>query len=537
MTTSLDRLRDGAVALTPRQRYQLGVAVLALVGLLWGISTYATRVRWGVLYSQLERDDAAAVTDALRESQIPYRLGAGGRTIEVPADRVDDVRLQMAGEGLPPGGGVGFEIFDKPAFGLSDFVQNVNYRRALERELARTIQTIDAVHSARVHLALPPESVFADEKREPRASVVVRLRPGSTLANGQVRAISHLVASGVENLQPTAVSVIDGEGRMLSTNGEDQGLSASQQESKRTIERSIESTLVSILEPVVGSGRVRARATVELNLARVERVEESFDPDRSVVRSEQKSRTRQGSGGTGGIPGTASNLPGGGGGATAGASQQQEAQTSTTNFEISRTTSTIAEPVGTLSRQSIAVVVDHALGPLPTTETADGAPAVRPALPRSPEEMTKITDLVRAAIGLDERRGDLLIVENIPFDGSPGPGVEDEPAGIDWAFWLSVARYASLPLAVLLLALLVIRPGIAVLRGVRQQTASPSGLPPTIGELQARLRGELPGGGGISALVQDLTPLKRKLIEAANEDPKTAALVIKRWLEQNRDRG
>jgi len=516
------KLQDGLAKLTARQKIQIAVAAVATVGAVWGLSVYATRIQYGVLYSNLAREDAAAVVSALAERQVPYRLAAGGAVIEVPAGRVDEMRLELASEGLPPGGGVGFEIFDRPAFGLSDFVQNVNYRRALERELARTIQTLDAVDSARVHLALPPESVFADEHREPSASVVVRLENGGTLPSGRVRAIANLVASGVEGLNAQNVSVIDGEGRML-TDGEDDGqaLSASQLTSKQAMERAIEATLVSILEPIVGGGKVRTRATVELDQARVERTSETYDPDVSVVRSEQKTKSRQGSAGTGaGVPGTASNLPGGDGAATGGTSTLGESQTTRTNFELNRTVSTVAEPAGRLARQSVAVVVDHA-----TTPSQDGQPPVRQ--PRTAEEMRQITDIVRAAAGIDESRGDVLIVENVGFNETVDP-LDGSGGGFDWSLVIRVLRYGSLPLGIVLLALLVIRPGIAALRAM-DVPADDEG-PRTVAALQARLRDELP------ALAGEASPLRRRLIEAASEDPRAAALAIRTWLGKGSER-
>jgi flagellar M-ring protein FliF len=523
-----NRLREGLARLPARQKVQIAIALVATVGAVWGLSVYATRIRYGVLYSNLAREDAAAVVSALAERQVPYRLGAGGSIIEVPSSRVDEMRLELAAEGLPPGGGVGFEIFDRPAFGLSDFVQNVNYRRALERELARTIQSLDAVHSARVHLALPPESVFADETREPSASVVVRLKSGEALSTGRVRAIAHLVASGVEGLRADNVSVIDGDGHMLTDGQEtDSAMSASQLASKQAMERAIEATLVSILEPIVGGGKVRARATVELDQTRVERTSETYDPDVAVVRSEQKSKTKQGSGGAGGgIPGTASNLPGEeGGDVLAATTAGSESQTSRTNFELNRTVSTVAEPAGRLARQSVAVVVDHAAAVDPAA-TADGGAAPE-RQPRSEEEMRQITDIVRAAAGIDESRGDVLIVENVAFNDVTDP-LGESGGGFDWGFLVTLVRYASLPLGILLLALLVIRPGIAALRGLRVPADAEG--PITVAALQARLREELP------ALAGEASPLRRRLIEAASEDPRAAALAIRSWLGKGGER-
>ncbi len=527
MPALLAPLREAWDRLSGAQRVRLVLAVVGLVGLVWGVSLYATRVRYGVLFSHLDTDDAAQVMAALRERQVPYRVAAGGTVIEVPAPRVDELRIELAGEGLPRGGGVGFEIFDKPAFGMSDFVQNVNYRRALERELARSIQTLEAVESARVHLALPRPSVFADEAREPSASVIVRLRGGSALPSEQARAIAHLVASGVDGLEPRHVSIVDAQGRMLHAGGEAEplGLSGSQLEAKRQREREIERTLVSILEPVVGRGRVRASATVELDYRRVERVEETFDPESAVVRSEVRTKTRSESAGTGGVPGTASNLPDEAGGPAAAALGGQESQSTTTNFEVAKTVETIEEPVGRMVRQSVAVIVDHALV---TRTDAQGA-TVREMAPRSEEEMNRIRDIVRAAVGYDAARGDVLIVENVPFEAPPEEPVPGSASGA----WLDlvprVARYAALPAAVLLIILLVVRPGIAVLRELRSRASSGTALPATVAELQARLsRGELstgaPGAPG----------LRGRLIQAAAEDPQAAALVVRSWLREDR---
>lgn len=305
-----------------------------------------------------------------------------------------------------------------------------------------------------------------------------------------------------------------------------QALSASQLEAKQAMERGIETTLVSLLEPLVGSGKVRARATVDLNMTRVQRVEESYDPNGTVVRSEQKSKTRSqdGGGGSGGVPGTDANLPGGAAAQAANAGRQ-ESQSTVTNFEINKVVSTISEPVGMLARQSVAVVIDHA-APSGTEADDDGG-----ASPRSAEEMSKIGDLVRAAIGYDENRGDQVIVQNIPFDAVP---VVEEGGGggaVLWETALKLLRYASLPLAVLLLALLVFRPAIAAVRSLQTPgAAAKDALPPTVAELQARLAGQLsgPGEGGT---------LRGRLVQAVSEDPQTAALVIRNWMETRSGKG
>lgn len=525
MPEAFEKIRNGLRQLSSKQKIQLVVAIVAMLGVVWGVTQYTTRIRYGVLFTQLDVDDAGDVVEALRERNVPYRIERGGRAIEVPAGSVDELRMELAGQGLPRGGGIGFEIFDKPAFGLSDFVQNVNYRRALERELGRSIQSLDLVDSARVHLALPPESVFADERQEASASVVVRLRGGGTLPAERVQAIAHLVSSGVEGLESPRVSVIDGQGRMLTDGTKDEGdtLSGSQLELKASMEERIESILLAILEPVVGAGKARARATVELETARVERVEETYDPGGAVIRSEQRNKSKSrgggGAGGVGGAPGAASNLPGGVAAGPAGGAME-DTQSVMTNFEINKTLSTIAEPRGRLLRQSVAVVVDYA-----TVIDPDDPEGESQATPRSDEEMQKITDLVRAAVGIDESRGDVLTVASTPFDDTMAP--VDTAQGFDWlGLVFQVLRYSGVPVMVLLVVLLVIRPGIAALRALRPQEES-GATPPTVAELQARM------GQTDAAPLEGRAGLRQKLIEAASTNPEAAALVVRAWVEEH----
>lgn len=526
-----DRMRDLWRGMTAGQRVRIGVALVATLALLWVFTLYANRIRYGVLFTNLSQDDAGRVVAELKDRNVEYRLAANGSIVEVPFERIDDLRMELAADGLTPGGGVGFEIFDKPSFGLSSFVQNVNFQRALERELARTIQSLDAVNQARVHLALPPESVFAEDRAEPSASVVVRLRPGRTMPKDAVRAIANLVASGVEGMRPAAVSVIDGEGRMLS-GGDDEAsaLTATQYEAKREHEQQIEQRLLALLEPIVGRGKVRARANVDLNFQRVDRVQEAYDPNVALVRSEQKSKTTSGGAGAagaagaapGGVPGAASNLPGGAAGGPPTGPGATQSQSTVTNFELNKTVSTISEPVGNVQRQTVAVVVDHAA----VESTATGGAAERATRPRSAEEMRKIEELVRAAIGFDERRRDSLIVQNVPFE-NPLPLEEDGGGAASLLTLLpTILRYGSLPLAVLLLALFVIRPAIAAIRGVGAAAAPVEGGPPTVAQLEARLAGEA------GALGDGGSNLRARLLEAIREDPQTAALVVRRWMNE-----
>jgi len=525
MAETFENLKAILDRLTPAQKLRIVLALVATVGLIWGVSAYATRIHYEVLFTGIDPDESSLIVEELKSRNVSYKISAGGRIIEVPSGRIDELRMDLAGEGLPRGGGVGFEIFDKPSFGLSDFVQNVNYRRALERELGRSIQNLDNVDAARVHLALPPKSVFAGDHTEPSASVVVKLRGHTMLAADRVRAITNLVASGVEGLDSSRVSVVDAEGRML-THGDDDGesLSATQVEAKQAMETRIEGILLAILEPVVGVGNVRAQATVELETARVERVEERYDPDGAVVRSEQKNKMKAGGSSGGGVPGASSNVPGGSPRGTQ-SGNSQDSQQSMINFEINKTISTIAEPRGTLLRKSVAVVVNNITRKPEQNDDGDQAAEVE-SVPRTPEEMRKITDLVRAAVGIDENRGDVLMVQNFPFDEDLNDPDTDLGGGFDWvSLFALILRYLTVPLAVGFIVLFVVRPGIAAFRSLRTQDVSAGG-PMTVAQMQARLgeTGSLVEGGG--------SVLRQKLIEAANQDPASAAQVVAGWLNR-----
>ncbi|MBI5469251.1 MAG: flagellar M-ring protein FliF, partial [Deltaproteobacteria bacterium] len=233
-----------------------------------------------VLFSQLSPEDSGAVIEKLKEKRVEYKVD--GTAISVPAGKVYETRMELAGEGLPQGGGVGFEIFDKTSFGVTDFVQKINYRRALQGELARTISQIKEVDSARVHLAMPEKGVFLDEKKSARASIILRLKPGKTLSQGQVSSIVHLVANSFENLRPEDVTVVDTAGRMWTKGAEEDDvlkLTASQLEYKRSIEKDMESRIQSLLEKAVGMNKVVARVSVDVDTKQVERTEETFDPN------------------------------------------------------------------------------------------------------------------------------------------------------------------------------------------------------------------------------------------------------------------
>jgi flagellar basal-body M-ring protein/flagellar hook-basal body protein (fliF) len=278
------------------KRLGILVALAAGVAALVSVTLWTQQPDMQVLFANLAPEDAGAIVEKLKEAKVPYELGASGASILVPSAQVHDLRLQMAGQGLPHGGGVGFEIFDRSTLGMSEFVQKLNYRRALQGELARTIAQMPDVARARVHLAVPERRLFSADHDRPRASVVLSLRGSNALSRGQIQGIVHLVASSVEGLQPREVTVVDGNGRLLSegNNGGDgpTRLTGSQLDYQRTLEKDIETRIQTMLERIVGNNKAVVRVSSVLDLRQVEMTEERYDPNGQVARSEQRTQEK-----------------------------------------------------------------------------------------------------------------------------------------------------------------------------------------------------------------------------------------------------
>ena len=288
------------------QRMIILIALAGSIAGLVAVGLWTQQPDMQVLFSNLAPDDAGAIVDKLKDSKVPYETSGGGTTILVPSAQVHDLRLELAGQGLPHGGGVGFEIFDRSTLGMSEFVQKLNYRRALQGELARMIAQMPEVERARVHLAMPERRLFATEQDRARASVVLSLRGGQMLAKAQVQGIVHLVSSSVEGLQARDVTVVDGHGQLLSnaSNDETAGLTGSQLEYQRTVEKDIETRIQSMLERIVGTNKAVVRVSSQLDFRKVETTEERFDPNGQVVRSEQRGQEKATGGNeqSGGVP-------------------------------------------------------------------------------------------------------------------------------------------------------------------------------------------------------------------------------------------
>ncbi len=429
--------------LPPLQRFALlGVpaallAALVVMVTLWGAGE---KEQQQVLYSQLNMQDAGAIAAKLKEMKVPYTLKGDGTTILVPAAMVLDARLRLATEGLPQGGGVGYEVFgNSPLGGMTDFMQKLNYRRALQGELARTIGRIAAVHSARVHLVIPEKALFREQQEKTTASVALTLVPGRHLASEQIRGITQLIASSVPGLDPQDVVIVDDTGQILRKDERTNTLAQpeAQLAHQRAQESDLERKVQTLLEPAVGKGKVQARVSVTLDFQQLERTEERYDADNPAIRSQQ--RVKEEGTGTGfgamGTPGVRTNVPEGvppGSPPGAGDKHTSSRQTEMVNNELSKTITKVVAPTGEIKKLSVAVLVDG-------TYQA-GVKGERQYVPRSAEELAKYREIVKSAVGFNESRGDRVDVADAHFDRQDDP--EAAPQGeAQRVFWVKLSGY------------------------------------------------------------------------------------------------
>jgi len=409
-----------------------------------------------LLYSNLDIKEAGTITAALDQAGVKYEVKGDGSTIMVGRDEVASTRLLLSGKGLPTSGSVGYEIFDEAnALGQTDFVQQLNRQRALEGELARTIRGLDGLTSARVHLVLPKRQLFEEEAEQPSASVTIGVggRPPSP---DQVQAIQNLVSSAVPNLKPGRVTVVDQHAKTLST-GED-GFGGQAADGRRNeVEQRIAKTVKALVEGVVGAGKSRVNVTADLNLARVTVQQETFDPDGQVVRSESvnEENSRENQPDANGAVTATANIPGGVDTGGEALNQSASGRTeSTTNYEISKTTRTEIQEPGDMKRLSVAVAIDGVTAP-----GADGKPGAY--TPRSAEEMQRIEQLVRTAVGYNAERGDQVTVVNVRFpaaDAAGGVEAANPLMGFDKNDIMRAVELAIIAIVAILLILFIVRP-------------------------------------------------------------------------------
>jgi len=538
--TWLEQLRAN-----PRLPLMLGASVLVAAlaaALLW------TRAPdYGVLYSNLSDRDGGAIIASLQQMNIPYKFTEGGGALLVAADKVPEARLRLAALGLPKGGNVGFELLDNQKFGTSQFAEQINYQRALEGELARSINVISAVSSARVHLALPKASLFVRDQKQPSASVVLTLHPGRVIDDGQISAVVHLVSSSVPELSARSVTVVDQQGNLLSSaNAGARGLDTSQLKYSQEIEQGYVRRIEAILEPLMGTGNVHVQVSADIDFSVVESTDEKYfpnnDPARAAIRSQQISQSGQQGAGTvaGGVPGALSNQPPANprtdvAGATApgGASLINSRKDGTTNYELDRSIRHVQFSAGAVKRLSVAVLVNHR-----GTLSAQGKPETK-AL--SAADLEKITNLVKETMGFSTERGDSVNVVNSQFATEPVAEVAQQP------WWrqpenLELAGLAgkSLLFGVLALSLLfgVVRPLMRKAQPVQAVAQSSGEVGASENENEAESEADAEATSVNVSAQAEATQAKRHqdnvkyAQEAAIHGPQMVAMLLKHWMGQ-----
>lgn len=476
MATRFQDLLQQFSALSPMRQLTLVATAVGSLAFFFWISTGTREGEYRTLYRGLEDAEAAQVVEALTSERIDYRIADGGTAIEVPAARVHEARMRVASRGLPSGSSPGFEIFDQGTFGVTDFVQKVNYHRALQGELARSIEQVEGVEKVRVQLALPQrKALLRKDERKATASVVVRLRAGFDLEPGQIRGIVHLVASSVEGLDPSQVTLVDNRGRLLAPQSEidpSAGGGPSMLGAARSLERDLEDQVESILERTVGLGRVVAKVNARVDWTQTEKTEEIFDPNSQIERSTQReTETSNDSTNEGGVVGIVANSPEASPPAAATGTDSSSSRTSeTVNYELSKTVSRQILPTGKIERLSVAVLIDGkpvvgGAGDAPAEGSpAEGTPAFAPW---STDEIAEFEQLAKRAVGFSVERGDEISVINAPFYAIEAEFEESGPEispGI-LALFSTILQGVVLLVALFLFSRLFVRPLAAAVGG------------------------------------------------------------------------
>lgn len=516
------------------------IAIAAAVALIAAVWLWGKSPEYRVLFSNVNDRDGGEIIGVLTQMNVPYQFSEGSGAILVPAEKVHEARLKLASQGLPKGGAVGFELMENQKLGVSQFVEQVNYQRSLEGELARSMQAISAVQTARVHIAMAKQSVFVRDQQKPSASVLLNLYPGRSLEAAQVNAIVHLVSSSIPDLPVANITVLDQNGNLLSKSPEERdenGLDPGQLKYVKEYEQAVAHRIESILLPIVGADNVRAEVNADIDFSRQEQAAELYKPNQTpaetAIRSQQISESSTPGGGSGGVPGALSNQPPAtataplvqppgsapGAASAAGAAQRRDA---TTNYEVDKTIRYTQQPMGGVKRVSAAVVVNHK-----KTTDAKGKVSWKPL---SPAEKSQIEALVKEAMGFNATRGDTLNVANSKFnedalDVPPALPIWKQPENIQLA--QNGGKYLLMALASLFLYLKIIRPML------NRLNAPPVETPALAEEVVINEAGEPVVSH--HARLPELNH-EQKLLTAksmAQQDPKAVASVVKNWVNGN----
>ncbi|MGH9345349.1 MAG: flagellar basal-body MS-ring/collar protein FliF [Terriglobia bacterium] len=565
--------RSFVLGLSARQKGLIALSLIAVVGSLWVFVSLLGRGDYKVLYSGLDPAEANTIVKRLAQENIPAELSADGKTLSVPESRLDKARLDMASEGLPQSGRLGFEIFDQPNWGQSDFAEQVNYQRALEGELERTIQDLNDVEAVRVNLVLPHDSLFTEQQRQAKASVLVKLRNGR-LSDRSLKAITYLVASAVDTLSPDNVTVIDANGNVpIVLRG---GVKPGSPEGAGEYEQALDQKLTATLSPILGADHFVAKATVEYDQASLENTQETYDPKDSVVLTSQMT-SDGGDDGTSaaGVPGAASNVPQDQSGnanspnntsnppnpnnASSASGANQNATTAddssaddnsgvtsaSKTFAVGRTVVHTVRPPGAIHRITAAILVDNKT----ETQVVKGK-KTEVSVARTPDELKQIQALVSAVLGLDTARGDVVTVENMPFEITPiqtsGPlsGIQRlGPIVNEYGFLI---RYLILGLLGVLIFLFVVKPLVNQLGAMPRELAESTGGSLGAGSTEPGVSfpGSVPTLAAVNgAPLEDLDPasstrqktalLKEALVTKVTKTPAEAGRLIEGWLRED----
>ncbi|MFZ1375736.1 MAG: flagellar basal-body MS-ring/collar protein FliF [Geothrix sp.] len=549
-----EQLTSAFKGMSATQRVMVFAISMTVLLALAGLGIWAGQETKGVLVSNVSSQEASSIVAQLDKMQVPYELSGDQRTILVPESKVGPLRLKFAGDGLLTGDKLGFEKLENAGLGTTDFSQKVIHRRAMEAQLAQTIKGLQQVAEATVHITPPNDSPFLTDKEDAKASVLLKLRGSRILPDENTQAIVNLVAASVEGLKPEQVVVIDQFSRILSRTGRDPMVGASDAQKKvaREEEDHLVRRVTELLEPVVGIGKVRATAHVDLDFDKVKINSETFDPQGQVERSvQQKDEKVQKRDAGAGLPGTASNVAPATGGATANVTESSEKKETTTNFEITKTVSATDKATGTVKRVTLAVIVDHMSA---WDKDAKGEP-VQKFTARSAEELKKIRDQVSAAVGIQPKRGDELTVENMAF--ATFQTNPKEEADAKKQFWVDLGLKALPYVAWGVVGFIVFfmlflpmlrRMSAAINRPTPLRVASAEGgeasmagagggstrkpiQVKSMSEIEAEIEAELNADAAFSAPEARRRELiKKRLQDSSNEDPETMASLVRSWL-------
>ena len=533
----------------PRMPLIIAVAILAVV--VAGLVMWSRQPDYRVLFSNLSDRDGGAIVAALQQGNIPYKIAESGGAILVPSDAVHETRLRLASQGLPKNGSVGFELMDNQKFGISQFAEQVNYQRALEGELEKTIASISSVREARVHLAIPKPTVFVREKELPTASVMLNLYPGRALDEGQILAIQHMVSSSVPDMPVKNVTIVDQDGNLLTQQSVSNGLDASQLKYVQQIERNTQGRIDAILAPLFGAGNAHSQVSADIDFSKLEQTAESYgpnaNPQSTAIRSQQSSESKDGGGASvGGVPGALSNQPpaaasapvdAAASGADAKAAPVNTRKDTTTNYEVDRTVRHYEQPMGGIKRLSVAVVVNY--------QKQVDAKGIATMQPLSADKLAQVQQLVKDAMGYDEKRGDSVNVVNSTFlvDSTVIPDVPWWRTPEMIARAIQLAKYLGIGAVALFLYFSMVKP--AMRRAFPPPSPPPAalGAPDDLslldGPSMPKTHDEDEKDAEVSLLGHESNKAKfeRNLDYArmvARQDPRIVATVVKNWVSDER---